>query len=454
MLVHSGVNQMQHATDRERIEALLMRSAFSTPSGLKYLANLWKDDYLPVTIAQNIKGSEDLVPAKFEELHEFIGSCLDKVQSGQRTRILNSSFSGEPAPDFEKDEVWEVIIGGNKLSRGYTIEGLTISYYLRVTSSADTLMQMGRWFGFRKGYRDLVRVFIGRKQGRRQVDLVDSFKQACLMEERFRDDLRKYAKKQDGTRLRPIDVPPLIAISGELEPTARNKMWNAIITDKNFGGTWFMPTKMPSQVDHVLTNQKVAEKLWKSGVDLGRKMLGGVYSDKTRSIWDAHIRTVGLQAFAEFLREFRWLDSTPTEIDLQIKFLNEAKHEITSCILIAPQLKKKVIDWLNLSVKERQRLANGRFQIFGEPKHRAIANYLIEDRTEASISILNPEGDTTSLKDAHRLVFLLYPVLPDNGEKSPTIGFEVLYPSNNLPAGLVYTTQISSESPVVSVVEN
>jgi hypothetical protein len=52
-----------------------------------------------------------------------------------------------------------IAIGGNKLSRGFTLEGLHTSYYLRDPDAADTLLQMGRWFGYRPGYVDLCRVF-------------------------------------------------------------------------------------------------------------------------------------------------------------------------------------------------------------------------------------------------------------------------------------------------------
>lgn len=45
-----------------------------------------------------------------------------------------------------------IVVGGNTLSRGLTLEGLTTTYFLRTTNQADTLMQMGRWFGYRKGY--------------------------------------------------------------------------------------------------------------------------------------------------------------------------------------------------------------------------------------------------------------------------------------------------------------
>lgn len=62
-----------------------------------------------------------------------------------------------------KSKVSVIAIGGNKLSRGLTLEGLSISYYLRASKMYDTLMQMGRWFGYRGGYVDLCRLFTSRE---------------------------------------------------------------------------------------------------------------------------------------------------------------------------------------------------------------------------------------------------------------------------------------------------
>src|SRR6185295_4402091 len=93
------------------------------------------------------------------------GSDLDAIRQQRVFLVVNSDSSD--APDFSAAPVWKIVIGGNKLSRGYTIEGLTVSYYRRVAGTADTLMQMGRWFGFRPGYKDLVRVFLGVADGRR-----------------------------------------------------------------------------------------------------------------------------------------------------------------------------------------------------------------------------------------------------------------------------------------------
>ncbi len=52
-----------------------------------------------------------------------------------------------------------IAIGGDKLSRGLTLEGLSVSYFLRASRMYDTLMQMGRWFGYRPGYLDLCRLY-------------------------------------------------------------------------------------------------------------------------------------------------------------------------------------------------------------------------------------------------------------------------------------------------------
>jgi hypothetical protein len=56
---------------------------------------------------------------------------------------------------------------------------------------------MGRWFGFRPGYRDLIRVFLGVREGRERIYLVSQFKDVCRMEERFRDELKRYVRRSD-----------------------------------------------------------------------------------------------------------------------------------------------------------------------------------------------------------------------------------------------------------------
>lgn len=74
-----------------------------------------------------------------------------------------------------------IAIGGDKLSRGLTLEGLSISYYLRASRMYDSLMQMGRWFGYRPGYIDLCRLFTSR-------ELNEWFCHIALASEELRDE--------------------------------------------------------------------------------------------------------------------------------------------------------------------------------------------------------------------------------------------------------------------------
>ncbi|MFM2393170.1 MAG: hypothetical protein RLZZ546_1152, partial [Bacteroidota bacterium] len=57
-----------------------------------------------------------------------------------------------------------IVIGGNRLSRGLTLEGLTTSYFVRSSTRQDSLYQMGRWFGYRVGFEDLVRIYMPKDQ--------------------------------------------------------------------------------------------------------------------------------------------------------------------------------------------------------------------------------------------------------------------------------------------------
>src|SRR5690606_30572560 len=134
-------------------------------------------------------------------------------ESGGAVRILNNE-NKDQTPDFDRSQVWKILVGGTKLSRGYTVEGLTVSYYRRRAQTADTLMQMGRWFGFRLGYRDLVRLFIGTdewidKAGRKRIDLYEAFGAVCRDEEFFREELKRYASMED-PRMTPLQIPPLV----------------------------------------------------------------------------------------------------------------------------------------------------------------------------------------------------------------------------------------------------
>ena len=110
-----------------------------------------------------------------------------------------------------------ILIGGNILSRGLTLEGLTVSYFLRTASTYDTLLQMGRWFGFRNGYSDLPRVWMTRTLER-------NFYRLALVEQEIRDDIKIYEE----TSYTPLQFGVRIRRLPGIQVTSRLKMKDAV----------------------------------------------------------------------------------------------------------------------------------------------------------------------------------------------------------------------------------
>lgn len=92
----------------------------------------------------------------WDEIKPHLRKAIDRITL--KTINGNSKDSLEYYDNREKG-LYVIAIGGDKLSRGLTLEGLSVSYYLRASKMYDTLMQMGRWFGYRLGYVDLCRLF-------------------------------------------------------------------------------------------------------------------------------------------------------------------------------------------------------------------------------------------------------------------------------------------------------
>lgn len=111
--------------------------------------------------------------------------------------VLNSKTGDELQYDVKPGRQL-VAVGGNRLSRGLTLEGLTIAYFLRTTTLADALLQMARWYGFRAGYEDLIRIWT-------TEGIAQWFVELALVEESLRDSitaLNKVGRRPDQMAIR------------------------------------------------------------------------------------------------------------------------------------------------------------------------------------------------------------------------------------------------------------
>lgn len=179
--------------------------------------------------------SEQILSSKLENIDSqvFVHRWSDIIEhlneAVQRIKVRAIHGGSGEALDYydHKDGLSVIAVGGNKLSRGLTLEGLSVSYYLRASRMYDTLMQMGRWFGYRGGYVDLCRLFTSR-------ELNEWFCHITLASEELREEF-DYMSDVAGS------TPEQYALKvrthpGVLQISATNKMRSAITVQISWAG--------------------------------------------------------------------------------------------------------------------------------------------------------------------------------------------------------------------------
>ena len=457
MLVHMSHLKSDHAKHVEVVNRILQESDYRSGVSYERLQKLYETDFLPVTKA---RAPEMPLPSKFADLEPFIAEALGLFAAGgKRVLMVNSDTDGD-TPDFNSGSVWKIIVGGTKLSRGYTIEGLTVSYYRRCARTADTLMQMGRWFGFRQGYGDLVRLFIGTKEPLKKgevINLYDAFGAVCRDEEMFREQLKQYASMKD-PRVLPIQVPPLVP-SHFLPPTAANKMFNARVSYQNFKREWVERTMLPTK--------NAAKKNWS---DFAGMVEGAAFTrdeiafnvESDRNVYDVMWTIVEREKVLKFLNSYRWLGTNPHLSKREIDFIEGTGHRapgIDDWLILAPQRRISRKEWecvvngQKISVFERKRIDKGeRVGVITEPQHRLLAEYAAlgerKDKSKPPITALSVQGQ--NLYKKRRAVMLVYPLRTSEQDQVQP-GYALFFPENQIATPLVFSVADPANRTAVTV---
>ena len=431
MLVHTSHLTTRHIALRDDLRKLFEQAGYDTGTALTRLSDRL-DDFRSISYA---RAPTLPFPQSFEELRPHLEECYSRVMAGPSCVLIvngDKQFE-EETPDFDRQPVWKILVGGTKLSRGYTIEGLTVSYYRRTARAADTLMQMGRWFGFRQNYRDLVRLFIGRQERLTQtktIDLYAAFEGVCQDELDFREQLSQYALPDDGgDPLRPIDVPPLVTQRvGDLKPSAPNRMFNARQLSANFGGKAINPTLAPTQRAKVERNQTAVRQLFHD-VGFVRARIGQEVGG-----FDALIGTLEPAALISFVETYRF--SKENLLDRQLSFLRRELGDpgIDRWVAAWPLLANDSKTWelderTHPTIIERFRHADtGRFNIYTGSDHVEAARIICGVRSSEGIT-----AQTRSLLAPRTGSALFYAVKERGNPRSDvTIGFALYPPRNQL----------------------
>ncbi|MBU0471304.1 MAG: Z1 domain-containing protein [Nanoarchaeota archaeon] len=157
----------------------------------RYLPDDYEDDFL--------------TPRTFKDIQPLLINAISDIE----VKAINSETKDSltyPEGNAKK----YIAIGGNRLSRGFTLEGLTINYFIRNTNYSDTLLQMGRWFGYRPGYIDCCKVFATQ-------DGLDKFDQTTStiedLEQKFIEMNRNPANTPDNFALRVLKHPGVLKLT-------------------------------------------------------------------------------------------------------------------------------------------------------------------------------------------------------------------------------------------------
>lgn len=248
MLVHSSHQTADHNSIAGvvRSEIEFLKVALRRPAQFEALTKsartLWQNDFTRVT-----KSTPECkkLAVDFASVWRFAKNVVDSIE----VKVLN--YSSQDLLDYSSTVPRRyIIIGGNRLSRGLTLEGLSVSVFLRDANTYDTLLQMGRWFGFRPGYHDLTRIYV-------EAPMADQFAALARIEDDLRADLKKYAQEPDPPTplevLPRIRVHPIMAVTSPMKMGAANRV-DIISFQGKISQTVSFPLDEPADL---LENQRV-----------------------------------------------------------------------------------------------------------------------------------------------------------------------------------------------------
>lgn len=195
--------------------------------------------------------------------------------------------------NYDDDHPRTVIaVGGGTLARGLTLEGLVVSYFTRTSNAYDTLMQMGRWFGYRTGYDDLPRIW-----------LTKGLDQDYAFLARVENDLRDEIRSIRGSEYTPAEVGLKVRTHpGRLEITGAGKMHKAWLVQVGMSGVRLQTFLMDGRPDVTAHNKLAADTL----------VSGARFEPLRKGMAAMMARGVDNEAVRRFLKSFRYQDDLKT----------------------------------------------------------------------------------------------------------------------------------------------
>ncbi|MDE0133682.1 MAG: Z1 domain-containing protein [Acidimicrobiaceae bacterium] len=248
----SAATMLVHTTYRIdpqiAIGRLLEDEIVNLRSGWKYdgdyreeLRLRWESEF------ENRTGFDGEAYPKFDELYPSIDSLL-RTDNAPSVVVFNSETDAQLEFDVHPERK-VMLVGGNRLARGLTLEGLLVSYFTRQSGTYDTVMQAARWFGYHDDYHDLTRIWLTDENYSR-------FRHLAKVE----DDLFRQIALYSLTGKRPSERSPLILSHPEMQVTATNKSASAQVFDADYSGHFLQSVRLPLDSSILLESNLAATR--------------------------------------------------------------------------------------------------------------------------------------------------------------------------------------------------
>lgn len=280
MLIHTSPFVAQHVRMADAIRSWKQQHSSSLLAGTgeawQRLSDLWDVETSRFPLEEEDEAAlsaADIVPW----IAEVLAVLEVAVENGESVERLN----------YTEEAKTYVVVGGSVLARGLTLEGLTVSFFLRTSQQYDTLLQMGRWFGFRHGYADLPRLWA-------TTDLVANFRALARIEEEIREDIALYRER----RATPLEFAVKVREIPGLAITSAAKMRHAYRTSISFEGKHLQTIRF----DHL--EKGVVAKNWTAA----SRLVDEAGSKGQLAVDSNLFRDVPIQAIRRFLMDFEICD--------------------------------------------------------------------------------------------------------------------------------------------------
>lgn len=364
MMIHTSQKTSEHSAISKEVKKIieaLRAELVSTPELLKAeVLSIWTDIYLKkrdINLSAIEQGSfttpidQYIIPDNnhifdlFIDIFKRIEVCVDNSTIPLEERLVYPSDSPK----------YYIVVGGNTLARGFTVVGLIVTIFTRNVNTYDTLLQMGRWFGYRVGYEDLPRLFM-------PTSIYEKFRFLTGVEYDLRNSIERYAVEGAS----PMELAVPIRTTPHLQIVRKQAMKGAVRASINYTGRRPQTVYFENDKEWLDSNRNACEKLIQKNIHCLSKL-------DNRSRRDMFIdgylfENISSLSVSKFIEEYQFAEnSNGLDSNLLLKFKSQVESNyILRWNLVVKSLSNRktekahtTIAGLDINLLERGKINDG-----------------------------------------------------------------------------------------------